>query len=135
MLSSRFKKYIQDYFLNKYSLKPELRLGKGIRILVTFNLVCFAWIFFRANSISDAGLLIKNLFEIPLYHVNNRTIITNLFLIALLITVQIIQERTGLRKLISKWPVWFRWPAYYVLLLLSIFWGIFDTTQFIYFQF
>ncbi|MDE7337626.1 MAG: MBOAT family protein [Clostridia bacterium] len=30
---------------------------------VTFALVCFAWLFFRANSISDSGILLKKLFS------------------------------------------------------------------------
>lgn len=34
-----------------------------IRRVITFLLVCFAWIFFRANSMSDAILLIKRLFS------------------------------------------------------------------------
>lgn len=34
-----------------------------IRRAITFLLVCFAWIFFRANSMSDAVLLIKKLFS------------------------------------------------------------------------
>lgn len=41
------------------------RDGKGLhmfRRLVTFGLVCFAWIFFRANSMADATLLIQKLF-------------------------------------------------------------------------
>ena len=41
------------------------RDGKGLQMfrrLVTFGLVCFAWIFFRANSMADAMLLIRKLF-------------------------------------------------------------------------
>lgn len=33
-----------------------------LRKMTTFALVCFAWIFFRANSMSDALLLVKKLF-------------------------------------------------------------------------
>ena len=33
-----------------------------IRTIITFMLVCFAWIFFRANSISDAWVLLGKLF-------------------------------------------------------------------------
>ena len=33
------------------------------RRVITFILVCFAWIFFRANSMSDALILLKNLFS------------------------------------------------------------------------
>ena len=41
------------------------RDSKGLHIYrkcVTFVLVCFAWIFFRANSMADAMLLVKKLF-------------------------------------------------------------------------
>ena len=41
------------------------RDGTGLRLfrrVVTFGLVCFAWIFFRANSMADATLLIRKLF-------------------------------------------------------------------------
>lgn len=34
----------------------------GIRRVITFTLVCFAWIFFRANSISDCGIILGKLF-------------------------------------------------------------------------
>ena len=30
---------------------------------ITFVLVCFAWLFFRANSVSDSGILLKKLFS------------------------------------------------------------------------
>ena len=36
--------------------------AKGLKIILVFSLVCFAWIFFRANSISDAIYVVKNLF-------------------------------------------------------------------------
>ncbi len=38
-------------------------LLKVWQTVVTFNLVCFAWIFFRANSLSDAFYIIGNLFR------------------------------------------------------------------------
>lgn len=36
-------------------------LAKAWQIFLTFNLVSFAWIFFRANSLSDAFYIIKNI--------------------------------------------------------------------------
>jgi D-alanyl-lipoteichoic acid acyltransferase DltB (MBOAT superfamily) len=36
-----------------------------IRILVTFCLVTFAWIFFRAENLSEAGLIIRKILQIP----------------------------------------------------------------------
>lgn len=34
-----------------------------IKRAVTFALVCFAWIFFRGNSLSDCGILISKIFK------------------------------------------------------------------------
>jgi len=34
------------------------------QVFVTFNLVCFAWIFFRANNASDAVYIVKNAFNV-----------------------------------------------------------------------
>jgi D-alanyl-lipoteichoic acid acyltransferase DltB (MBOAT superfamily) len=34
---------------------------RALRRVITFVLVCFAWIFFRANSISDMGVIFSNL--------------------------------------------------------------------------
>jgi D-alanyl-lipoteichoic acid acyltransferase DltB (MBOAT superfamily) len=39
------------------------RLGAAVSGVATFALVCFAWVFFRANSVSDAFLLIGGLFR------------------------------------------------------------------------
>jgi D-alanyl-lipoteichoic acid acyltransferase DltB (MBOAT superfamily) len=38
-------------------------LYRGIQILITFCLVSFAWIFFRANSLSDAIYIATHLFS------------------------------------------------------------------------
>ena len=46
------------------ALKLEkTRLLKFWQILVTFNLVCLSWIFFRANSIADAMYILNNAFN------------------------------------------------------------------------
>ena len=54
----------RNLLLSKVGLSER---SLGVRILrraVTFALVCFAWVFFRANSVGDAFLLIKNLFTL-----------------------------------------------------------------------
>ena len=44
-------------------VKPDGALSVFVNRLITFTLVAFAWIFFRANSISDAFLLVGKLFN------------------------------------------------------------------------
>jgi D-alanyl-lipoteichoic acid acyltransferase DltB (MBOAT superfamily) len=60
--------------IGKLTEKPRRRLIERTRFtekssavviprrIITFILVCFAWIFFRANSLADASLLLEKLF-------------------------------------------------------------------------
>ena len=40
----------------------RIRLPAVVKVLITFALVSFAWIFFRANSFADAGYVVTHLF-------------------------------------------------------------------------
>jgi len=50
---------------HKVGLPEESRLRKVIQICITFALVCFAWVFFRANTIADAFLITAKLAKFP----------------------------------------------------------------------
>ena len=57
-----FTKKPREALWRKVHIDPQ---SKGVRMLRRFNtfvLVCFAWIFFRANSFSDLGILLSKLF-------------------------------------------------------------------------
>jgi len=49
----------------KVGLSEESRLRKAIQVCVTFALVCFAWVFFRANTITDAFIITAKLTKFP----------------------------------------------------------------------
>lgn len=49
--------------LHKYMGVEKSRWLKWWQVLVTFNLVSFAWVFFRAKSLEDAGYIVRNLFD------------------------------------------------------------------------
>lgn len=57
---------ISEILIDKALHRDKTYEPKGVRravsTVVTFILVCFAWIFFRANSISDIGVLLGSLF-------------------------------------------------------------------------
>lgn len=53
----------RNKLLSKIGLSERSLGVVAVRRLFTFLLVCFAWIFFRANSISDAGTLLSILFS------------------------------------------------------------------------
>lgn len=55
---------VLDSGAERFCLEAKPVLKAAIGGLVTFCLVCFAWIFFRANSVSDAFTLAGNLFKL-----------------------------------------------------------------------
>ena len=118
---------------------------KAIKVFVTFHFVCLGWIFFRANSLSDAVYIIRH---IPTNILNTARLaepfdllgefwfVFALFLISVLIFVQVLQRsRPGTRFLNVK-PIWLRWSFYYIIIFaIIIFAVVTEEGQFIYFQF
>jgi len=121
--------------------RPGLR--KALNILVTFHLVCFAWIFFRANSVTDAFLLIQHLFQPsnpgagPLDVLGSGYELTIACLsLVLLFGVERLQVSQRLQEMVSVQPTWVRWATYYAVIMLILLFGAFAAEQqFIYFQF
>lgn len=52
---------IRDFMVNIFKLKKVPAVHKFIQVAITFSLVCFAWIFFRATSISSAMYIVTHL--------------------------------------------------------------------------
>lgn len=112
-------------------------------IISTFCLTVFAWIFFRANSISHAFLYIKNLFSFSLFSapqiVPSHTI--SLQLIALIVLFFVLEwcgrkENHALQKNLEKYPKIIRLSFYYLIaLLVLVYASEGKEQQFIYFQF
>jgi D-alanyl-lipoteichoic acid acyltransferase DltB (MBOAT superfamily) len=57
---------LRNTLYHKIGLSEESQIRKALQICVTLLLVCFAWIFFRANTIQDAFLIITKLTKLPL---------------------------------------------------------------------
>lgn len=58
LLQKRWNKFAKNIGLTK-----RKQTYKALKISVTFLLVCFSYIFFRANDLSDAGYIIANSFS------------------------------------------------------------------------
>lgn len=117
-----------------------------VGVIITFNLVTLAWIFFRANSVADAFLLLNNL--VPLTNlaainapwaglVSNpaQQMALSIGLIVLLLVVHLVQEQQWAVPRFWLRPAWFRWAAYLGLALAVMNLGITEEVPFIYFQF
>jgi len=125
---------------------------KAWQTFFTFNLVAFAWIFFRANNLSDAfyvvthlttglGEALPNLYR-PDILVQNVFIgvkkwefILMLGLIVFTFLTDWLTKNREIGDLLFREPAWVRWPVYYMLILSTLILGIFGESQFIYFKF
>jgi alginate O-acetyltransferase complex protein AlgI len=133
------------------------QLHKYFRILITFSLVCFAWIFFRANSTSSAFYIVDHLFSgfgqffsdvtncrliaAKDYLVQKGLGLSNFELLIAFLSIGImeafhmIQRHQRVREFVHKQPILIRWGIYYFIIFWLLFFGVFNQTQFIYFQF
>ena len=126
-------------YLKLLNIKKNI-LYQLTKIITIFILVCFAWIFFRANSIDDALYIANKIVffksESLYLGASKVTFMLSVLLIGLLLAVQILQyfKMASLYFSESKMPkkVEFLW---YVLLILGVsLFGI-SSNAFIYFQF
>ena len=120
--------------------------------IITFGLVCFAWIFFRAANLAEAFFIVRHLFDgwvEWLYNYSNLKFLDhNVFLdqgrfrllliivaIVFMELVQMFQNKNNLlfAKLFKN--VYLRWFFYIILVWCIIVFGKFGERQFIYFVF
>lgn len=128
---------------SKYSI-IKLQVPSFLKMIFTFSIVCFAWIFFRANTIHDSFTVINNLFNFQhsfLAEIKqlNGSDTYNLALGIPLIFLLIVFERGSEIKLLQDRfysNTGFRYLCYIILIVLIAFFGVFvDQSSFIYFQF
>ena len=113
--------------------------GKSIKIVVTFLLVNFAWIFFRMPTLADACGVIGRIFDYSLPKTFFSDSMTTMFFmvlgIAILLFKEIIDEFYPAMKARLIRPVWLRWGGYFLILSLILLAGVLGSDQFIYANF
>lgn len=103
---------------------------------VTFLLICLAWIFFRANTVSDAFLILSRLHAFgPLYTQSSVTLVYSFLFLAILLFFDAFKEHRGRYPWLESPRSSVRMAAYVMLTLTILAFGVFDGGQFIYFQF
>ena len=142
-------KPLKEKLINLFKIKTDVFSFKLLKILTTFILVDFAWIFFRANSFTDAKILIKNMFTFnPWVLFNNSLYNLGLdskdFTVAILgitvvLIINFIQSKFNFTTFLNNQNLLFRWCIYFIIIIAVVILGAygpgFDAQQFIYFQF
>ena len=127
--------FVKGRAYKKYKVKISRNiLISFIRIVISFLLVSFTWIFFRAADVSSAFLIINKIFSVtvlskPSFALNGAEMIFSLILIVFLFAKEklwpVINTSSNLRFYV----------LIFIISLTCYFFGIFDQKQFIYFQF
>jgi D-alanyl-lipoteichoic acid acyltransferase DltB (MBOAT superfamily) len=121
---------------NKSLLVKHLSL-RILKRMFIFTAVTFAWIFFRANSVSDAIIVLTKAIQIDSnVFLDAETLFYGFIAITILVILDIFAERKGNNNFLQNEKTSFGIITLFVVLVLAIFYmGVFDGGQFIYFQF
>jgi alginate O-acetyltransferase complex protein AlgI len=112
-----------------------------MKILLNFILVTIAWVFFRANSISDAFSYLQLMFSNSMFSAPYFAGISKIIPLGALIFLFIFIEWIGrsgkfaIDNLGCNWHPFFKYLFYYSIIFMIIYFGNFEESQFIYFQF
>lgn len=132
-------------------INRETAVYRAFRVCVTFALVCFAWIFFRADTIGDAAFIIRRIFldfRPELFFGGGMLQMglgsADLFVLFAAVAVLVFADSLKLRGIganakIMQMNIIARFAVMLFLLFATLIFGIYgagyNATQFIYFQF
>ena len=139
-------KPLRENFIKLIRLDRFPLLLKCAQVTITFIIVTFAWIFFRAKSMNDAIYIVTHLFtgfdgnlatKIVKFAELQSTMSfwIGITAVVLLFLVQLVQRKGSIRQMISTKPYYIRWASYFALVIAILFFGYFSNQNFIYFQF
>lgn len=114
--------------------------GKGVKIIITFLLVNFAWIFFRMPTLGEACKVIARIFDptlpMKLFLPSNSDILFTVIGITMLILKDFFDEYHPNRLILfDNKKTYIRWGAYIYVFIMIMLMGVFGADQFIYVNF
>ncbi len=126
------------------NVSPKFRnrnLSFVVNVFITFLIVCFAWIFFRANKVSEAFFILFKIFDfssysglVNLFHFKADFSLSLLFLFILLV-LEIFLERGTLVNRLRSLSRPLKWALFILILAVIMVFGKWDEVNFLYFQF
>ena len=128
---ARKKYFIQNSLINIFHIISDIG--------ITFLLTCFAWIFFRANSLSDSFEIIHRIIydHGGLFIGDGRTIFYGITFLFIVLCVEAFEEYRFFKdfSLFHNANYLVRLVSYVSLIFIILLFGVFNGGQFIYFQF
>lgn len=120
--------------LQKHEAKDTIRI---FRILFTFVLVTFAWIFFRMPTVGDALNVIAKIFTDTtsiIYKSNNTNTALSIAAVTVVLAKDWLEEFTSF-SLFNNKNTLVRWVSYLIVMFSILLFGVLDSSSFIYVSF
>lgn len=152
LLCEEFIYEVKKKLFKRAEHKKHTLLSQLPQVIITFLLVCFAWIFFRAATMADALYIVKhmfkgwgNIFSIEGLHImtsaphslglDKREFVVAIVAIGIMEFVHFMQRHGQIRHMLAKQNFFIRWAVYFILVNSIFIFGATGERQFIYFQF
>ena len=141
LIGSIMMKDLRNRISGRLGLQRVPFLRKLLQVAITFNLTAFAWIAFRARSISDFGLIVRRVFDFGGWRMptdlalDRREIAVAVLSIIFMEAVHMIQRHRDIGHMLREKPWAVKGLVYAGMVMSIVFLGKFDSRSFIYFQF
>jgi len=142
LVADELTKEPRKAFFRRMGLTKAPFILNSLSILITFSILVFSAYFFRASSLQESFIMIKNSFIFDNFRqslvdiLKDNEIMFAILQIILLLWAEWYHSRNNLVKVIAAKPVWLRWSIYIGFIFYVLIFGIINQQQqFIYFQF
>ncbi len=136
LVFSIWTKSIRAKTISFFNCTPKI--NNWFKVMITFHLVLFSWIFFRANNLHDAMLVVHKITTLQFGKVflgGFRHIFYGFLALGILLSVEYVSRRFTIEDFICRQKLVYRWAFYIFCTIILLLIGVFDASQFIYFQF
>ncbi len=122
-------------------ISKSATLKNTLGLLFTFSLVTVSLYFFRANSLADSLLLLKNsldfstMSEAIAYILKSNEVLFGILMVIGLLIIEHMHSKRNIIEAIASKPIMVRWSLYSGFVFFVLLFGVLHENKFIYFQF
>jgi alginate O-acetyltransferase complex protein AlgI len=131
----------RNWLFEKTRLNDFPFLKTSLSIIVTFLILSFSLLFFRAGSLKDSLLLISNSVDFSSFSSSLRMmakdyeLLFGMLMVVFLLITEYLHEKHDLVRVLSSKHIALRWPVYIGFIFFVLLFGVLHEQMFIYFQF
>lgn len=134
---------IRKKFSSIVGLKKNVFSNRIVFGIITFIIVMIAWVFFRANTLSDSWFILKNMIALKSgsgfddLGVSSFHVYISIVMIVILMVIEFVDKHHDTRAFLNRQNALFRWSVYLIGIFSILLYGVYgqDSPEFIYFKF